>query len=241
MRVGITHKNYKAIITVLGIIFLIVSIYIHTTGDFYTYRMSRGIIIFAFLALLIYYKTKGVSRVMVAFLMVYGLSSILTIWYENNTSATWAMLLSFVSYIILIVSLIPKVNLKKMNAALLILFIILIGINGFLLFELVAIIKAFTLSGLHYIFILLGAMSLTLLGFLALLFNHNYSNKATLMFTFFVFLLIFSEVFRSLGYYDIAYGDIAVYIARALLIAALSMLLNYAISDKKTSGQLGMK
>ncbi|MDC8006202.1 hypothetical protein POV27_19270 [Aureisphaera galaxeae] len=215
------------------------SIYIHLTGDFFTYRLSRGVIIFFFLTLLLYYQSGRINRVLVTFMLFYGISSILTIWYEDATSATAAMIINLVAYLVLIISLIRRVTIKGMNTALLMAFVVLIGVNGYLLYELVLILKEFALNSLHYLFILLGSMALALVGFLALLYNHKHSSKVTLFFTFFVFLLIFSEVFRALGYYDIVYGDIAVYIARFLLIAALSMLLNHAIMDKKAGEQIG--
>lgn len=241
MREGFLDKNYKRVVTILGIVFLLVSIYIHTTGDYFWYRISRGIIIFFFLGLLLYFKSGKANRVLLIFLIFYGASSLFTIWYENVTCATWAMILNFVAYIILVVALISKVNFRKMNSLFVAVFAILIAVNGYLLYELVMMIKDLALSNLHYIFILLGAMCLAVVGFLSLLYNHKYSSKASLLFTFFVFSLVFGEVFRSIGYYDFAYGDISVYIARGLLIVALSMLLNHAISDKTKAEQLGIK
>ncbi|MBX2827275.1 MAG: hypothetical protein KTR22_03900 [Flavobacteriaceae bacterium] len=240
MGVGVLQKNYKVIITLIGIVFLLVSIYIHTTDNFVLYRLIRGIIIFFFLGLLLYYQSSRWDKVLILFLLLYGSSSILTIWYENTTCATGSMVLSFLSYLVLIASLIPKVKFREMNALFLIAFIILVGVNAYLLYELILLIKDFALSKLHYSFILLGAMSLAVVGFLALMFNHRYSSKTTLMYTFFVFLLIFSEVFRAIGYYDIAYGDVSVYIARGLLIAALSMLLNHVVANKKSNKQIGV-
>ncbi len=241
MGEGILHKNYKAIVTFFGLAFLVGSIYIHTTGDFFWYRTSRGIIIFFFLGLLVYYQSKKINRALVYFLLLYGLSSVLTIWYENVISATWAMALSFLSYIVLLACLIPKVSFKKMTPLFLAIFLVTVVINGYLLYRLILMIKNVALSEIHYLFILLGAMALAVLGFISLLYNHKYSSRATLIFTFFVFSLIFSEVFRSIGYYDfIVYANISVYIARGLLIVALSMLLNYTIARKKSSEQLGL-
>jgi hypothetical protein len=167
------------------------------------------------------------------FLLFYGVSSFATIWYENNVVATLAMGLNFIAYIFLIVAVLPKVHFKKMNTPLTIVFLLLVIINGYLLYEFIQMIKDFTLSKSHYLITLIGAMSLVLLGFLALLYNYIYSTKPTLIFTFFVMSIIFSEIFRATAYYEFAYGNIAVYTARALLLIGLSLMVHYEMAAKK--------
>ncbi|MCH9660625.1 MAG: hypothetical protein K0U54_06910 [Bacteroidetes bacterium] len=230
---GINNKKVTRVVLILAILLFISSIIVHQQRDFVLYRGLRGITCLSFLGLLLLFTGKKINTMLVGFMVLYSISSFLTIWYENNGLAIAAMITNFLAYLVLVIGLIPKVSLKKMNVVLLILFALLVGINGYLLYEFVLMIENFTLSNLHYSFILLGAMSLVVVGFLSLLYNYIHSSKASLIFTLSIFSIIFGEIFRAIGYYDFAYGDISVYMARTLLIIGLGLMLNYAIVEKQ--------
>ena len=115
---------------------------------------------------------------------------------------------------------------------LILIFVVLVLFNAILLYEFVAMMKSYAGSAMHYVFMLLGAMSLVVVGFLALLYNYQYSSKSSLILTLFVFLIIFSEVFRGIAYYDFAFGDLAVYVARILLIVGSFLIVHFSLLDK---------
>ncbi|MFT7071100.1 MAG: hypothetical protein ACJA1Z_001430 [Patiriisocius sp.] len=51
-----------------------------------------------------------------------------------------------------------------------------------------------------------------------------------------VLFLIFSEVYRALGYYNIAYSNFVVYLAQARLILSIGVFVHYSVlneADKK--------
>jgi hypothetical protein len=98
--------------------------------------------------------------------------------------------------------------------------------------------QSFAGSSTHYLFMMLSAMNLVVVGFLALLYNYQYSSKNSLVFVLFIFLIIFSEVFRGIAYYDFAYGDIAVYTARVLLIIGSALVVHYACIKKDKDEEL---
>ena len=54
------------------------------------------------------------------------------------------------------------------------------------------------------------------------------------MFLGFQITLLFAEVFRAIAYYNIGYDYIAVYIARALLIASMALFAFYSLSNDDT-------
>ena len=116
---------------------------------------------------------------------------------------------------------------------------ILVLVNAYLLYSFVAMLKEFALSDLHYLFMLLGAMSLVLSGFFSLLFNHQVSSSMSLVFTMFVCILIFSEVFRAMGYYGIDVANVSVYLARGTMILGFALLSYYELLDKKPAEELG--
>jgi len=223
---------------VLFVLFFGVSLYYHSISDFFIYRLVRGIICFTFLGVILAYHRKKTESSLLLFLILYGISSFATMWYENNTLATLALALNFLSFVILIVVLLPKVDLKKMNAFLLFIFIITVIINGYLAYQLVQLIDDQILSRPNYLFILLSAMSTVIVAFMSLLYNHIFNTKATLVFTVFIFIMLFADVFRAVGYYDIAYGNFSVYIARGLLLLGLSILVHYTFMSKNKKERL---
>jgi predicted ferric reductase len=98
-----------------------------------------------------------------------------------------------------------------------------------------------THSSLHYILMVLSTMTLFIAAFFALLYNHKYSSKGTLVFSIFIVLIVFAEVFRAIGYYNFAYGDVAVYIARILLIIASALVVHYSMLPKKEDEALNRR
>jgi len=205
------------------------------------YRALRGVISFSALGVLLYFQGKQTHPLFACFLLLYGASSIVTIWYENTTLATLAMILNFCAVLFLIRALFPKVSFKNMSWWLIIIFVAMVLLNAFLLYEFVAMMKSMAGSSTHYLFMLLGAMSMVVVGFLALLYNYQYSSQSSIILVLFISSIIFSEVFRGIAYYDFAFGNIAVYAARILLIIGTSLLVHYALMMKDKDEELHRK
>ncbi|WP_147437283.1 hypothetical protein [Ulvibacter antarcticus] len=128
-----------------------------------------------------------------------------------------------------------------MNTLLTVIFVVMVLIDGYLLYEFVQMIRELTLSSTHYVFTLISAMSFVFLGFLAILYNYIYSSKASLVFVLFVFTFIFAEVFRAIAYYDIAFGIASIHIARGLLLLSMCLLVHYCLLGKKDVEKLNQK
>lgn len=235
------YKNYKIVILVISIILFLLGTYFHELNNFPIYRLIRGIIPLTFLGLLLFFHRKKVYHPLFYFLFFYGTSSIATVWYEINSLAVLSMIFNLLSFLVLIFALLPKVDLKKMKGLFLIGFVLMALINSYLIYSLIKSIQGFSLSSLHFGFIVLSTIALLLTAFLVLLYNHTYSTKGSLYFSLFVFSIVFSEVFRALGYYNLAFGDIDVYIARILLILAMCILVQYSMVEKKNNEHLNTK
>ena len=217
MNNSISKFSYRPVLIVFGILLFIASIYSHQIED---------------------YLGKQTNPLVASFFLLYGASNIAAVWYENTTLATLSMILNFCAILFLIWAILPKVSLKNMSWWLIIIFVIMVLLNAYLLYEFVAMMKSFAGSSTHYLFMMLSAMSMVVVGFLALLYNYQYSSKSSLVLVFFVFLLIFSEVFRGIAYYDFAYGNFAVYAARLLLIIGTSLLVHHALLVKDKDEEL---
>mgnify|MGYP000070671262 CR=1 FL=1 len=203
------------------------------------YRFIRGLVSWAFLGAVFFFKRKDTSLQIAIFFLLYGASSFLTIWYENSWLATAALCLNFVAFVILISALWPRVSFKDLGYGLTAIFVLFVCVNAYLLYEFIDMLKNFAQGNFHYATMLLGAMGMAATGFLALVFNHSRSSKASLYFTLAVFLIIFAEIFRAIAYYEFGYGDLSVYIARILLILGSVSMATYAIMEKPKNDELG--
>lgn len=112
-------------------------------------------------------------------------------------------------------------------------FLLLAGVNAFLLYQLIQMIREIGYNNTQYIAVLVSSVVFIFLCFMALLYNYTNGTKASLLFLVFLFLLIFSDVFRAIGYYDFAFGDAAVYVARLLLIIATACLIHYSVVNDR--------
>ncbi|MFK5982267.1 MAG: hypothetical protein QM499_05075 [Flavobacteriaceae bacterium] len=233
-------KYYYYFLAALALIFIGISVFVYyltgkdsvTEFDYMPYRLLRGVICFVYLIIITSFKKKESNKLISAFLFFYGASSIVTIWYENNFLATLSMGLNVLSFLSLIWAIFPKVNILKMDSFHILCLVVMLGINGFLGFQFIESFKEMTLSSLHFSFIAFNALGIVFLSYLSILYTHKYSTKNTMIFSGFIFLLLFTEVFRGVSYYDIAYGDLSAHIARALLIVSISFLVHYGFLAK---------
>lgn len=218
--------KYKLGLGFFAIIYLIVSFIAYGLEDFFLYRLLRGTICFATLLFLLIVQRKKVRPWLLGFLFFYGASSLATGWYEESTMAAVSMMLNFVSFCFLLAYIVPKFKFKNLNQTFALLFFLTMAINGYLFFQLIGLMKAMTLSQTQYIFMVLGMACGIFLGFLALFNNHYFNTPQSMSFTFLVFLIIFAEIFRGIGYYDLAYSVVFIYLARIFLTLAMFVAVN---------------
>lgn len=227
-----SKKGLKNVLIALGVFFLVLCVISETLFDSFYYRLTRVLICFTFFGLMVALNRSKTNPYLAGFLLIYGLSGVLILWYENHILATLSMFLNFLAYACFTRTLFPKVDFKKMNLSFSIIFIILVLVNIYLLYMFIGMIKGFTMTTAHYLFILLFAVSFVSAGFFTLLYNHTYSSKTTFTFTLGVYFIIFSEIFSAIGYYDLGLGSIAFHVSRAMLIAGAAVLVYYQVLNK---------
>lgn len=229
LQVNFDNRKIKITFLSVGISLFLLSLLAHQLEEFLVYRALRGLISCIGVAMLFYFQGKNAPRMLVFFLTLYGGSSFTTIWYEIQGFAITSMVLNTLAFLVLLRLLVSLVNFKKLDNFMSFVFLIMILGVGYLMYEFVHMIQSFSLGSLHYAFILLSAMVGVVLGFFALLYNHNNASRSSLSFTLFIFILLFAEVFRGIGYYDFAFGDMAVFIARILHIVGTFLLVKYSM------------
>jgi len=222
-------KKVKVTFLSIGFLLFLLSLVVHELEEFQYYRGIRGLISFVGAALLIYFQGKKASKKLLLFLFLYGCSSLATIWYEVQAFAIAAMVLNTLSFLVLLSHMFSLVNFRKLDKFMSVLFFIMICGVGYLMYQFVAMMQSFSIGSLHYAVILVSAMVGVITGYVALLYNHNHGTRSSLAFTLFVFIILFAEVFRGIGYYEFAFGDVAVFIARILLIIGTFLLVKYSL------------
>lgn len=234
-------RSYKRVLLITSVLLLGVSIWIHLLGNFPIYRLVRGFISLVFLGIVVAYIKKETNPILATFLLIYSVSSICTVWYENATIAAISLFLNFFAYLFLVKALWPKASFKNLGIVLTLVFVLLVIINAYLLYEFISKLRDVANGSLHYAAMLLGAMSLVITGILSLLYNHSFNTKASLAFTVAIFLFIFAEIFRAIGYYDFGFGNASVYIARIMLIIATGLMAHFMLMPKTVEEKLSNK
>tara|TARA_A100000171_G_scaffold30980_1_gene29281 strand:+ start:7498 stop:8232 length:735 start_codon:yes stop_codon:yes gene_type:complete len=238
---AVQPRSYKKILLITSVVLVVASIFIHLLGNYPVYRLFRGLISLIFLGIVLAFSTKKVNQILVAFMFFYSVSSICTVWYENTAIAATSLFLNVFAYLFLIRAVWPKASFKNLGVVLSTVFAGLIIINGYLLYEFISKLKDLANGDATFSAMLLVSMSLVVLGFLSLLYNHSVNTKASLVFLIVAFLFVFAEIFRAIGYYDFGYGNTSVYIARVVLIIAIAMLSHFMLMPKNKEEKLASK
>tara|TARA_R110002050_G_scaffold166578_1_gene297157 strand:- start:595 stop:1320 length:726 start_codon:yes stop_codon:yes gene_type:complete len=227
------RKNYKVILAIIAIGFITVSIFLHTSENYFWYRLVRGIFGYSILILLLTAYGRKVPKWIVGFLVLNGASCITTIWFENEMMASITMILAFVSFLMFFSYVIPKIRFVHFTTIFSLLFIVILFVNGYLFIQLIEAMKDFTLSETQYVVMLLSGICASLIGFFALHQNHIYNNSQSMTFMILVILLIFAGIFRGIGYYNLVYGNVFIYLARILYALSLWVLFHFAVMEIK--------
>lgn len=224
----------------MGLILFTASVIASRSGDEFLYRLMRPLIGTFYLLLLLMLHKRRTHPLMTLFLIVFNASSVLSIWYEVNWVASVCMALNFLAYFILFVGIWPKIHFKKLGRTIGIGLISVSIIIGLLLYNFMEMIKPNALSQIHFVCTWLNALGLFILGLIVFIYNHEYNTKASLAFIFFVVFMIFSETFRGIGYYQFAFAELAIYMEKALMIASLSLLIQYSFIEKTDDEPLSL-
>ncbi len=239
-------KHHLVFIQVIGLLLFCLSLFFYyqyknlitENSSFVIFRLLRSVVCFSYLLIMLFFHRNSNNKLILLFLFFYGSSSFLTVWYENNILAILAMAFNALSFLLLIIAIVPKIKKINIDFFVILCTFIMILLFGFLGYQFLVMFKEMTLSTLHFSLIVLSSFGIALALYAAILYNHKYSSKNSVVFTSFVFLLLFAEVFRGIAYYNIAYGDFSAHIARALLIISLSFLTHYSFLSKTEEERL---
>ena len=229
------QKKYKKSLIFSSILLFALSVFTHQYTDIVFYRLTGVLSIITFFGILFLIHRSRISYMLSYFLVANIISSVLFIWFENDSAPVLIVAIYIISLLTLILYLLPKLKGVVLKARDLIIYFILILSSSYLFYSL--IYKVYALdpqpSNGYYISLILYAFFLITLTVITLLYNHKKKSKATLMFVFFWLLYVFSNILYVLGYYQIVFSIPCIYLSRLLFIAALSTLVYYTVLNEK--------
>lgn len=220
----------------IGVALFALGYIFHTASLFGWYRAFSFITPMVYLGMLFYFLKKETEKLLVVFFVLYALSRLATVLYEIEFMASLFLILNSLALLSLVKYASRSVDFSAMNLFYKIIFGLVIAINAYFVYLLIVSVKDVTLSDFHYVMLLFDGACAILLAFVTLLYNHQSGNKASMFFLIAVFVLIFSQVFLVLGYYELGYDEnVAVHIARILLIISCLMFVRHNIVKPLTA------
>lgn len=240
-RVGELRKNtsYHTFLWIFGGCLLAVSALAQWQAQWEFFRWLRvGIIGFYAFALWFLHRWRP-PLLVGAFVLLYGISSIFALYYEQAFAAYATLIFSIAGFTILVLGLLPRVRRQKSSLTIYIGLLIVLIINGYLCSRLVVLIEDRLMGDWQLVLAYVQSMLMVLSCCLALLRNFQVSNRSSLLLLVFVTCLCFSEVLRAIGYFDLAFVTSATIISRGLLIIAFVVLLRHSliVSDQHVALQ----
>jgi hypothetical protein len=212
----------------IGVALFVLSYYFLQGEQFEIYRIFSALIPAIYLACLVVFLRKRAKRGLILFFSLYVISRFISVFYEIDYMASLFLIVNALAFLSLTWYIYRSNSFSKMNYFLKIVFGIVILINAYFIYELIVFVKGGTLSEAHYISMQFNGVCAIIMAFSALLYNHQQGSRASMFYLIAVLLIIFSQVFLTIGYYDIGYGDgVSVYFARILLICSCIMFVRY--------------
>ncbi|GAB5400525.1 MAG: hypothetical protein Aureis2KO_21100 [Aureisphaera sp.] len=171
------------------------------------------------------------NKMVLWYSLFYTLSSVLTLWYENNAIATWSMILNGSSFLFLIVLVVGKLEFKKPENLFLFSWIAVALINAWLMFMFLEILYEYISSLELFIAICFSCATFFILSVTTFLYNNEHNTRNSIVFIFFLVFLIFAEMFRGVGYYEFVDSINGQYFARFLLIISFTLLPRFTLLE----------
>lgn len=193
-------------------------------------RMARWISTFIFLIFLFRVHGKRDHWVLLILLLFLTRDGCI-INYELPIYKTMAFLLTNLSYMALILLVLRKIKVKNYNPVILLFTVALVALNGFNLFYLSDVIMQGLDNVLQNMFFFMQGLFLIVLGILAFTYNDRYPGHSPLLFLYFTFTLILSDLSGLAAYFF--QWEVAYFPERIFYLLSLTLLVNFSINRNR--------
>ena len=200
------------------------------------YMMNRAIRLIPNLAaiiILIYSYKLNSNKYILGFLVLLLLSAIASFDYENMLLRRATIIFSFLAYLVLGFSILPKVGKLKTNWFLSVYFIIALLVAIYLFSQLLDISKAAFEGKIEYMLFMLNSIGFIFVIASAMLYIHHSPNKRAMLFLLIVMVFILSEMTRFALYYSDVYIDFFYYSCRFFYVLGLALVIYYCGLNKR--------
>jgi hypothetical protein len=225
-------KRFWTILLVgIGIVLFVIGFFFHQKEAFPLYRFVSAVIPLAYMCMMLVFIGRKSAKWLLVFFTLYALSRLTTIFYEIDYMASVFLILNSFAFLCLVWYAFRQIDLTTMNVLFKVIFAIVVLVNGYFVYQLLVFVRGGLLSEAHYINMLFNGACSIVMALAALLYNHQSGTRASMYFLIAVLLIIFSQIFLTLGYYNLGYdNNISIHIARTLLILSCLMFVKHNIA-----------
>ena len=183
---------------------------------------------------LIFYlvKYKSLKVVFISFLLFSFLGDVSLTFFSNETFVKISSILYFLSYLYLIVMVIPKFKLLKVDKLIGVYLFGVFVINIFFLYTLFSILKVIIPDGTEVLLFGLKSLSLIVLAFISFGVYLNTQTKQSILFLVAVIFMAFSTILNYVNLYYLYHWSFEM-LYRALYGVGLYFIFRYTIADNK--------
>lgn len=208
-----------------------ISFFVTFTQDLLLLKSTMALFIPVFL---IFYliKYKSLKVVFVSFLLFSFLGDVSLTFFSNETFVKISSILYFLSYLYLIVMVIPKFKLLKVDKLIGVYLFGVFVINIFFLYTLFSILKAIIPDDTEVLLFGLKSLSLIILAFISFGVYLNTQSKQSILFLVAVIFMAFSTILNYVNLYYLYHWSFEM-LYRVLYGIGLYFIFRYIIADNK--------
>ncbi|WP_452228948.1 MULTISPECIES: hypothetical protein [unclassified Lacinutrix] len=218
----------KKALLIISLLLLVINIYVISEYTFSENRILRFISVFVYFLLFLYfkgYKNKAILFIFVSFLI----SAFFMLFYDDRIYNKLTSLFSIAGYLVLLISGLKRLQLKKVNKFLIAFFVVIIFLNFFFLDQLLTFITYKLHDGLQQIILYFYGIVLILACVFAGNYNFTANTTKAMYYMSFVFGFALSDFFMVLAYY---FNINLLFIPGiSFYLFALFFMVRYAIDD----------
>ena len=221
--------NKVFFVALLGLI--TISFFVTFTQDLLLLKSTMALFIPVFL---IFYlvKYKSLKVVFISFLLFSFLGDVSLTFFSNETFVKISSILYFLSYLYLIVMVIPKFKLLKIDKLIGVYLFGVFVINIFFLYTLFGILKAIIPDGTEVLLFGLKSLALIILVFISFGVYLNTQTRLSILFLVAVVFIAFSTILNYVNLYYLYHWSFEM-LYRVLYGIGLYFLFRYIIADNK--------
>ncbi|MFI8379435.1 hypothetical protein [Leeuwenhoekiella sp. NPDC079379] len=195
--------------------------------DLETSRLIRLITVFIFF---IYYTlNRGFLNIwMLSVLAFFFVKDVFFQFYEEAWGYKLYLIFGTLGYLTIVLERLPKLSEIKFKPGIVLITTILVAANTYTLYIIMNMVSYTFHDGVEPVLLYLYGASMMLLGVEAIAYNNKYNSTRSLIYTFFAFGFVFSDIAALFAYY---FGfEIFYYFDRFLFLSALGMYVHYSLN-----------